>query len=411
METTPPLVPSSISSTEWMSISRSLEDHHALFYHCWQMGRPRFTESIKTAAVRFNKATGEYLDFLFNPTFWQSLTPYERLFVIAHECLHVILNHGLRSRDSKDEDATNWALDVVVNHMLVNNFGFNRDEISMKDLCWVDTVFEDHPELSSIPTDNAFEFYLNMIPKRRTIKLRLLDEHGMPDDWIDAINKIGKKLSPEELSSIKGTIGKHSQGDGLGVWQTIEPGQVKKIKKWETIIENWSKIYLRDVDRHKEQWLRVNRRFWGIRGGLLLPSEQEVIEQQGDRVEVYFFLDTSGSCYHLRERFFRAALSLSEEHFVIRLFCFDTTVEETSLKSKRIYGGGGTFFHIIEEEIVKRIRSEGAKYPEAVFVISDGDGTAVEPKFPRRWHWFLTPRHKTGFIHHDSKKYNLVDYE
>ena len=31
---------------------------------------------------------------LINPKFWDSLNYYNKAFVIAHECLHIILNHG-----------------------------------------------------------------------------------------------------------------------------------------------------------------------------------------------------------------------------------------------------------------------------------------------------------------------------
>lgn len=45
-------------------------------------------------------------------------------------------------------------------------------------------------------------------------------------------------------------------------------------------------------------------------------------------------MDTSGSCFNLAERFFKAALTLNPKKFNVRLFCFDYYATETSLKSK-----------------------------------------------------------------------------
>ena len=45
-----------------------------------------------------------------------------KLFVICHEMLHIILNHGKRSKNTLSENkiAANMALDIVVNHSLIN---------------------------------------------------------------------------------------------------------------------------------------------------------------------------------------------------------------------------------------------------------------------------------------------------
>ena len=43
--------------------------------------------------------------------------------------MHVILNHGHRSKDSKNKNAANVAMDIVVNHLLVDRFGFIREKI------------------------------------------------------------------------------------------------------------------------------------------------------------------------------------------------------------------------------------------------------------------------------------------
>jgi hypothetical protein len=122
-------------------------------------------------------------------------------------------------------------------------------------------------------------------------------------------------------------------------------------------------------------------------------------------------MDTSGSCYNYKERFFQAALSLPKEKFKIRLFCFDDNIKETTLESRKVYGGGGTSFEIIESHIQKIMKEERLDYPEAVFLITDGAGTNVMPEKPDRWYWFLTPYSTRNLIPEKSKVYELKDFE
>jgi hypothetical protein len=136
----------------------------------------------------------------------------------------------------------------------------------------------------------------------------------------------------------------------------------------------------------------------------------EVEHEEEGKIDVWFFADTSGSCYHLKERFFKAARSLDPARFNVRLFCFDTRVEEVDIQGNRIYGGGGTSFTIIEKKIQEVMRNEEVKYPEAVFVITDGWGNPVNPEIPNRWYWFLT----TDWIKcipKESLIHKLKDYE
>lgn len=410
-----------ITHKDWMEISQSLEDHHAIFYELWQMGRPAFTDDVATAAVIFDES-GEFVHFVFNPEYWNNLTPYERLFVISHECLHVILNHGIRTSGGKDAPRSNLALDIVVNHLLVNSFGFDRKRIRDEDvLCWTDTTFKNDPKVAEIPTDESYEYYYQKIPETMVIELFTVDDHSKLGKQIDKIiDKLDKRLSPEEKESIRSIIEKHyakskeeeeKAGGGCGDWTFCKVEKVKPKKKWETVILKWSLKYIKEgLDEH-EQWARLARRFELLPNDILLPSEMEDESKDYDRIPVHLYMDTSGSCIKYKQRFFRAALSLPKDRFAVRLFCFDTRVEETTLESGKIYGGGGTAFDIIERNIQRLIQKEKTPYPEGVFLITDGEGNAVAPAFPKRWHWFLTKKASTKFISSESKTYKLDDFE
>lgn len=409
-----------ISTEEYLSISRTLEDHHALFYMAWKMGRPWFDESIETACVRFDKE-GDFIQFAFNPDFWDSLDDYNKAFVISHECLHVILNHGMRTKSLLDNRRCNVALDLVVNHSLVNNFGFDRTRIKdWEQFCWVDTVFK--PE-DNVPDDKYFEYYYQMIHPTKKMGVRVLDDHsGLGGiDWDSVLDKLGEGLSDQEKSNIREMLeGKVEgletdqmmRGDGSGgMWRTATTGPIKKKKKWETIIKKWSKRYDKPEFKDMEQWARINRRFVMLADDLLLPTDMEVEDDyEKNKIEVWFFQDTSGSCSGYINRFFTAAESLPEDRFDIKLHCFDTRVFETTLESKKLFGFGGTSFHILEDYIQQYIKKNEVPYPEAVFVITDGFGTKVFPKKPENWHWFLTTNY-TSCIPSTCNIYNLRDYE
>lgn len=422
-----------ISNEEWFEISRCLEPFHAVFYKIWQMGKPNFNEEIPTAAVQFDEEGG-FIWFHFNPKFWKRLQLKDKLFVICHEALHIILNHGMRTKNAGvNRTATNVALDVVVNHSLVNNFGFNKTNIEdWQDYCWVDTVFKDRKPLP--PENEMYEYYYNLFDKvfgdggmgDGEDGPSLVDDHDMlgsqSGSWDKVIKELNDGLTDEEKQSLKNTVNKHFQkshsqqaGSGTGgQWVFANVAKPKKKAKWETVIKKWSRKFLKLKDKDEEQWARLNRRLTMLPRNMFLPSDMEIDESDHEKtkIDVWFYLDTSGSCWGLKDRFFTAAMSLPTERFNVRLFCFDTEVKETTLESKKIYGGGGTSFDILEKEIQKQIKSNTInKYPEAVFVITDGYGNTIKPQNPQNWYWFITSGGTKSYIQKECNFFNLDDFE
>lgn len=407
------------SSDEFMELSRELEKHHAVFYKLWNMGRPQFTDKVKTGAVLFDKS-GDCIDFMINYDFWSKLSSAEKQFVICHECSHVILNHGVRIKNASDPMITNQALDIVVNHGLIERFGFNRAEVDPTNkYCWVDTVFND----KTIPTDKAFEYYYNLLAQKggqgqSTTSSITVDDHSGLDDFGDVIKRLNEELSAMEKESLKNMIEKHFQSDddngqqaGTGSgnsWVFANVGIVKKKKKWETVIKNWALKYIKDAS--EEQWARTSRRMLFFGEDLIIPTEAEIEASEKDKIQVYFFQDTSGSCSGFVDRFFKAAASLPTDRFDVKMHCFDTRVFETTLESKKLYGFGGTSFHCIESYIQAYIAKHKLPYPKAVFVITDGFGDYVHPKKPEVWNWFLSHPY-TSYIPKESKIYMLKDFE
>lgn len=426
-----------LTKEKFYEVASSLEHKHALFYQLWELGTPEFTKEISTAAVSFDEE-GSCIKFLFNPDFWNSLGDETRLFVIGHECLHVILNHGVRAKKAMGSSnptimkALNISMDIVVNSLLTRSFGFNRDNLDpilSEGGCWVDTVFPNN----IYPDDKHFEFYYRKITQEiKRLKKACgpegnwefpfpLDDHDQmahipPEVLEESLEDIARSLSDQEIEgfnekvkNFKENTGGGSAGiqGGSGVL-TIPKNYVKKNKSWESVTKKWIRNKMKIKTR--EQWIKESRRHSLLGRDLYYPSEIEV-ETLGHKIDVWFFLDTSGSCKRYAQRFFKAAETVPSTHFNLRIFCFDTKVYETSLESRRLYGFGGTRFDVIEKDIQTRIDKEGVKYPSSVFLITDGHGNKVSPEYPKRWHWFMTSRNTLRYIPKDSFIGNLSEYE
>jgi len=454
-----------MTDKEFFSIAHRLENNHSVFYKFWEMGKPVFTNRIPTAAVTFDPKSHQPVSFLFNPDFWQKQDDNQKDFIISHEMLHIILNHGIRIQDADKINFSliNGCLDVVINELLVDKFRYNKKRVdSDSNLCWLDTVFNKKNGYTGPKPKKAqsFEYYYNLaktyLPKveipqmsgfmsgkggkgdkesSQKGKPHILDSHEKinSDDFKEILDELNDVLPDEEKSDLKDMIDKHFEEDekedgtqgGVGgkeagtgssnawTFAKVDAKKVKKKKKWESVIKKWVSRKCKNQFKDTEQWARCNRRFIAMADqDLMIPTEMEVEDVFWDEnsIDVWFFLDTSGSCYHLKDRFFKAAASLPPEKFNVRLFCFDTQVFETSLETKKLYGFGGTSFHILESSIQATMKKEKVKYPEAVFVITDGYGNAINPQKPEKWFWFLSDDYR-HYIPKASHIFMLKDYE
>lgn len=467
-------------------ISYALEDFHGVFYQMWDMGYPHLTFEIPTAAVRFDKE-GNQIEFMFSPIAWQKLDLYTKAFVVAHECLHAMLNHGIRSKDCPIPHLANVALDIVVNHMLINKFGFNRASLDLsplvegvKDengnqvphknergddivLCWIDTVFGSRQ--GEIKRNKPFEYYYALLEENVVVvpmcggggkgncKYRIkgggeggdgeamggqvLDDHEFLKDFGEKkaqekiAEGINEKLTDEEKEDFAKKVLKSEEGkaaEKAGEQQGGEPGgkhagslagrivyqpnayNIRKKKKWETVIKKWSRRWKRE-DATIEQWARKNRRLSEQLTDLMIPADAEYDDKDEQRIDVVFYQDFSGSCFHLKDRFFRAAMSLPKERFNVILKCFDTECHFVDPNDPNLRGGGGTSFQILETDIQTMLKDgKLARYPDAVFVITDGYADKVEPQFPEKWYFFLS-ENCTYYVPQGAHTFMLQDFE
>lgn len=392
---------------EFTSILTSLSIYHSIFYKLWNIGKPEYSYEISTAAVSFDKE-GNLLQFMINPEFWETLTETQKMFIICHECLHIIYDHGFRFSGLLNDPITNYATDLAINHSLINKFFFVKEEVDPDNrYCWIDNFFDKETiEKDNISNNETSEYYYNLLKKYQPqFGGQLVDDHsGLPSISSDEKEVIfhDSNINSEEIEECK-DAGSSSGNRKI----TIQKEEVKKKKKWETVIKKWSKKYLVKSYNENSQWARISRRLSLCNSDLLLPSDMETEEKYNDKkkIDVWFFQDTSGSCTHLAKRFFRAARSLPSERFNVKMFCFDTKVYETSLESGKLFGFGGTSFGCINARVNRE-----EKHPEAIFIITDMYGTNIKPVQPNKWYFFSSTNYR-GTLPVGSNFFKLSEYE
>lgn len=418
------------TNDEIIEIASSLEDYHRIFYVFFEMARVCYTDAVPTAAVRFRKESKPEL--LFNRSFWESLTHRERLFVVCHECLHVLLRHGDRNGKNipgSTPQLCNVAQDICINEMIVSVFGYDRDDIrDWKKYCWIDTCFQDP---SKVKRNETFDYYLKLLIAGASPNMpELVDEHGDgagaagqadadgeqgdptgagDDEGPGSIaEQLADELSPEEMAKVAAAS---PDSDIAGVlegrqeiWASRKPIKVK----FDKIVRHLKRTRIKEVEKDVETFVKNDRRFDDIarRKDVMLPGTHVSTKPEKDKLLTALFMDISGSCVMFVPTFNRVyeAFAREPELFEIRTFTFDTIVREHK-PGTRIIGGGGTKFHIIENKI-QELKAEYGKYPDCVVLITDGDGNPVDPELPSRWIWLLTPDYTVyRYIHDKSKKY------
>ena len=410
-----------MSYEEQLTIAASLEDYHKCFFIFFEMSSISFSDEVPTAGVRFPQFGKPSM--MINEVFWDALTPREKQFVICHECLHVMLDHGVRnglSVPGATPRLVNMAQDITINEMIVNLFGFDREDIrEWKKYCWIDTCFDDPGVISR---NETFLYYLEKLIKNPPKDEKdggpsIFDEHGLkPDGQFqpagggtetqtekenkqDAANTIAAEMTAEELENILKSLPEAGEAGSMsGMLESLIAVKGKRVHlKFKHLIRKLKKTSLKEVPIDVESFTKDDRRFNDVlsRGDILLPGKAEISKLSADRLLTLVFMDVSGSCLQFLKTFNQVFRAFDEERkiFETRLFIFDTTVTEVK-PGDRARIGGGTKFDIIEKKCIA-LEEEYKRYPDCVVVITDGDGTPVDPKAPTKWIWLLTPKDST----------------
>lgn len=170
---------------------------------------PRFGSEIATSRIEFrddlkyHTAATDGKNVYVDPNYFASLSEDDRLFLIAHEILHIKFMHPLRLKDKngnmKDMEIWNEACDAIINANL------ERDGFTIRDGC------VNRPESLNY---TAEEFYEILVKKKIGSQGTFSDDHSL---WEEAFKEAQSKTREGENSSSR-------ESD-------LEPGEKSKISK------------------------------------------------------------------------------------------------------------------------------------------------------------------------------------
>lgn len=394
---------------EFLQISADLEDYNSVFYHLWKVGQPIKSDKIATAAIVFDNE-GSSFEFQYNPEFWEQLNYNEKLFIVCHETLHIILNHKIRTKILQQKDIANIAADIEVNDYILTYFDFDEEDLNiLDDAATFDNVFKGHED--TVLRGETLEYYYNLL-KNDSKNEYNSDPEGytaeeIPGTSSESLKKaITRGLSSKDQEKVLAELEELKAGDGSNIQKA------KSKKERVTPKYSWTNFFEKNFKKHQpkpvEQWAIQNRRISCLSSDLFIPSSFEQEEREVSIIKAFLFVDISGSCEHLWSYFKKAILSIPKDKFVISAFVFDTRVKEIDVDKLDTYDfyGGGTAFHPIEQTI--RLHTGNDEYPQVVMVFTDGYGTPVCPLKPENWYWIHSGTSiYRSFIHVDSKVISL----
>lgn len=289
-----------------------------------------FNDAVPTAATNGKRV-------LFNPQFVEGLSDEELKFLVAHECLHPMLEHNFRR---KERSARRWnmAADYVINELLVVDKVGRMPALGLRDTNIYNAGGGTSEGIYSIlpeqPEDKGTDGLLDDCE----------DGEGTPAEQEQ--QKAEWKVKVAQAAQAAKMMGKISAEMQRLVDEVLQP----KV--------NWRDVMQRFLVRAKtdqRSFARFNRRF--LPQGLYMPSVSG--EAMG---ELVFAVDCSGSIGQDEINQFAAEIRKVKDDLIperIHVIYFDSEVSHVESYEQhdeldiRPHGGGGTAFSPVFEKIIE----------------------------------------------------------
>lgn len=292
--------------------------------------------------------------FYYNDAFIMSLPLQQCEFLMGHEVLHCVYQHGDR-RGGRDPQIWNFACDFAVNADLLDQRIGERItvvKILVNDEYKGLSAEEIYDLIIKNATKKDLESYANMV----------LDEHLDSEDDGDGDgsgnsdgNGKGKrpKLSDEERRAIRDELAEAAINAAEAAGAGNLPLGVKRLLKnltapvigWRELLEQ----QIQSVIKSDFTWARPSRRGWHM--DAILPAMA-----QGQQIDVCIAIDQSGSISEEDSKAFLSEIKGimdAYEEYSVRVWCFDTEIYNDQLftsenmsdiEQYEPQGGGGTDF-------------------------------------------------------------------
>jgi predicted metal-dependent peptidase len=303
-------------------------------------------------------------DVFFNEKWIRSLSPAQQDGVFLHEVLHAALMHVLRRRE-RDPELWNVAADIVVNGMIAAQGVFELPKGGLRE-----------PKLEHLSVEEVYELLLKEAKPR---KCSMLDLVG--DGKEDSLSQ-GQKAALESHwrnAMQQATVVARTVNQG-----TLPTGFDRELGLVTSPQLDWRSYLWRYLVQTPTDFSGFDRRFIGR--GLYLET------LQGESVQVYVAVDTSGSIDQEQLRLFLSevcGILNSYPHLICELYYVDAEAygpyelnPDSALPKPQ--GGGGTDFTPFFEKVLDRWDRQS----QAVCVyLTDGYGSfpETEPELPTLW--------------------------
>lgn len=322
-----------------------------------------------------------------NPYFLDTLTPSQRVFLLAHEVWHCALMHILRQGDRKREP---W--DLAIDH-----------EVN----CLLEECGFDLPSGSALIRDkdgkNAEEIYAYLLPlalqSSDAVRKRVFGRGEMSDQHLDELEQVCQKsegvIDPDYSPFVDRKTLHAWRGKVISAAQQVErgrgtlPGSIKQlVTGYRTASIPWQEVLRQFIIRsigEKRRWLPPNRRY--ISQGLYLPSRRT------ERLTISVAIDTSGSTIGLLPDFLGELIVIANSFgdYELEVIQCDASIQSIDvydqdhpLSPDRVpfSGLGGTDFR----PVFSHLHNKGS-CPNLLVFFTDGLGPAPTnpPDFPVLW--------------------------
>jgi len=360
-----------------------------------RLGKLRFSGMVETAAIY---ASGEHVALYFNPNFFEAIDILELAGVLVHEALHFALRHQLRAetiRRQSERFLFNLAADAVINDLITKCYP--ELKLPGKPITGLCLIGEDASQMSA---EQVFQRLRSMQQGTGRSSdsgwhlLETVDDHSF---W-------GSDEQPQEDS--------HTQPPAVGWSEASSSVACRLLEEWGTKDAAWGTEPLgaarlvRQSRRRKNlarflidsmtsqrrcetRWAPPARKLSAFYPKVILPSYDAV-----SHWNVLIAIDASGS---VPNDFLSVALALARQRIQrtkITLISFDAKTYQVLPSMCQVRGGGGTRVQAVEEFA----QTQMSRYPDQVFVMTDGLTSPPKLSQPKRWLWILPPWGSTRAI-------------
>ena len=359
---------------EFISATRIRLRQSSIFFAALSLyAKIEYREDIPIAATDGNK-------IFFNPKKYFELPYLQRDAVFLHELLHTALLHPLR-RGTRDHFLFNIAADIVVNGMVAAEKNLQLPKTAIRD-----------EEIENLSVEEIYEIISKKSEYKNLQRKRVLADILDPGIEVNPSHYQRKDL--ENVKSeyeIKG-YWKNAINDSIAIANGSKNSFPQKFKRTlEEITDpevNWKSVLWRYLVRTPNNFDGYDRRF--IHSGLYID------ELQGESVEVFCCIDTSGSITNDELNTFfgelRGILN-SYPNILCKLWyadhdCYGPYTIENYKGVPTPEGGGGTDFR----PFFKKVKSLRTIERESICIyLTDGYGYMPHRAPDLQVLWVVTP--------------------